>query len=44
METVLTTHFANERYRRLDTYRQYGGYEALKKALRDDAAKRSSTR
>jgi len=33
MEKVLTKHFANERYRRLDTYRQYGGYEALKKAL-----------
>ncbi|TRZ99954.1 MAG: NADH oxidoreductase (quinone) subunit F [Deltaproteobacteria bacterium] len=33
MEKVLTTHFANERYRRLDTYRQYGGYEALKKAF-----------
>ena len=33
MEKVLTTHFANERYRRMDTYRQYGGYEALKKAL-----------
>jgi len=33
MEKVLTKHFANERYRRLDTYRQYGGYEALKKAF-----------
>jgi NADH-quinone oxidoreductase subunit F len=33
MEKVLTTHFANERYRRMDTYRQYGGYEALKKAF-----------
>jgi len=33
METVLTTHFANERYRYLDTYRQSGGYEALKKAF-----------
>ena len=33
MEKVLTTHFANERYRRMDTYRQYGGYEALKKAI-----------
>jgi NADH-quinone oxidoreductase subunit F len=33
METVLTTHFADERYRRLDTYRRYGGYEALKKAF-----------
>jgi len=33
MEKVLTTHFANERYRRLDTYRQYGGYDALKKAF-----------
>src|SRR4030042_3340774 len=36
METVLTTHFANERYRRLDTYRQYGGYEAWKKAFTMD--------
>src|SRR3970040_1530897 len=36
MKPVLTTHFANERYRRLDTYRQYGGYEALKKALAMD--------
>ena len=33
MEKVLTTHFANERYRRMDTYRQYGGYDALKKAF-----------
>jgi NADH-quinone oxidoreductase subunit F len=33
MEKVLTAHFANEQYRRLDTYRQYGGYEALKKAI-----------
>jgi NADH-quinone oxidoreductase subunit F len=36
MEKVLTAHFANERYRRLDTYRQYGGYEALKKAFAMD--------
>jgi NADH-quinone oxidoreductase subunit F len=36
METVLTTHFADERYRRLDTYRRYGGYEALKKAFAMD--------
>jgi NADH-quinone oxidoreductase subunit F len=36
METVLTTHFADERYHRLDTYRQYGGYEALKKAFAMD--------
>ena len=33
MEKVLTAHFANERYRRMDTYRQYGGYGALKKAI-----------
>ncbi|HZW37402.1 MAG: NADH-quinone oxidoreductase subunit NuoF [Deltaproteobacteria bacterium] len=33
METVLTTHFANEQYRHADTYLQYGGYEALRKAL-----------
>jgi NADH-quinone oxidoreductase subunit F len=33
METVLTTHFANEQYRHLDTYRQFGGYEALRKAF-----------
>jgi len=33
METVLTTHFGNDAYRRLDTYRQFGGYEALRKAF-----------
>jgi len=33
METVLTTHFANEQYRHVDTYLQFGGYEALRKAL-----------
>ena len=33
METVLTTHFANERYRYADTYLSLGGYEALRKAL-----------
>jgi NADH-quinone oxidoreductase subunit F len=33
METVLTTHFASEAYRHLDTYRQFGGYEAFRKAL-----------
>jgi NADH-quinone oxidoreductase subunit F len=33
METVLTTHFADERYRRVDRYRELGGYEALRKAL-----------
>ena len=33
METVLTTHFANEAYRHLDTYRRFGGYEALRKAF-----------
>jgi len=33
MEKVLTAHFANERYRRMDTYRQYGGYGALEKAI-----------
>src|SRR5574342_1007770 len=33
METVLTTHFANEQYRHADTYLQFGGYEALRKAL-----------
>jgi NADH-quinone oxidoreductase subunit F len=33
METVLTTHFANEAYRHLDTYRQLGGYESLRKAF-----------
>ncbi len=32
METVLTTHFADEGYRRLDTYRRLGGYEGLRKA------------
>jgi NADH-quinone oxidoreductase subunit F len=38
METVLTTHFADEGYRRLDTYRRYGGYDALKKAFAMDPA------
>src|SRR5512139_1287973 len=33
METVLTTHFANEAYRHLDTYVQAGGYESLRKAF-----------
>jgi NADH-quinone oxidoreductase subunit F len=33
METVLTTHFADERYRRIDRYLELGGYEALRKAL-----------
>jgi len=33
METVLTTHFADEAYRHLDTYRKSGGYEALRKAF-----------
>ena len=33
METVLTTHFADERYRRVDRYQELGGYEALRKAL-----------
>ncbi|MBM2827683.1 MAG: NADH-ubiquinone oxidoreductase chain, partial [Actinobacteria bacterium] len=33
METVLTTHFANERYRHVDTYVELGGYSALRKAL-----------
>jgi NADH-quinone oxidoreductase subunit F len=33
METVLTTHFADKRYRRLDTYMERGGYAALRKAF-----------
>jgi len=33
METGLTTHFADEAYRHLDTYRRFGGYEALRKAF-----------
>ena len=33
METVLTTHIAEERYRRIDGYRASGGYEALRKSL-----------
>ena len=33
METVLTTHFADERFRGLSGYRGTGGYEALKKAF-----------
>jgi NADH-quinone oxidoreductase subunit F len=33
METVLTTHFSDERYRHVDTYLQLGGYAALRKAL-----------
>src|SRR5512135_902362 len=33
METILTTHFADDGYRRIDTYRGFGGYDALRKAL-----------
>jgi len=33
METVLTTHFADERYRSIDGYRGKGGYEALRKSV-----------
>jgi NADH-quinone oxidoreductase subunit F len=33
MEQVLTTHFANEQYRTVDTYLQLGGYAALRQAL-----------
>ncbi|HEU5361651.1 MAG TPA: NADH-quinone oxidoreductase subunit NuoF [Candidatus Deferrimicrobiaceae bacterium] len=33
MELVLTKHFGNEKYRRLDTYEELGGYEALRKAF-----------
>ena len=33
METILTTHFAADAYRRIDTYREFGGYDALRKAL-----------
>ncbi len=33
MEQVLTTHFANEQYRKVDTYLQFGGYAALRQAL-----------
>ncbi|MBI5575887.1 MAG: NADH-quinone oxidoreductase subunit NuoF [Deltaproteobacteria bacterium] len=33
METVLSTHWANERYRHVDTYVELGGYQALRKAL-----------
>ncbi len=33
METVLTTHLADDRYRRIDGYRGSGGYEALRKAV-----------
>jgi NADH-quinone oxidoreductase subunit F len=33
METILTTHFADDAYRRIDTYRRFGGYDALRKAL-----------
>jgi NADH-quinone oxidoreductase subunit F len=33
METVLTTHFADEQYRHVDTYLQFGGYAALRQAL-----------
>jgi NADH-quinone oxidoreductase subunit F len=33
METVLTTHFADEQYRYVDTYLSLGGYEALRNAL-----------
>ncbi|HEY5995688.1 MAG TPA: NADH-quinone oxidoreductase subunit F, partial [Candidatus Deferrimicrobiaceae bacterium] len=33
MELVLTTHFADDRYRHVDTYVERGGYAALRKAL-----------
>ena len=33
METVLTTHFADEQYRCVDRYLELGGYETLRKAL-----------
>jgi len=33
METVLTTHFADEQYRHVDTYLKFGGYAALRHAL-----------
>src|SRR3989304_570519 len=33
MELVLTTHFGNDRYRYIDTYREPGGYEAPRKAF-----------
>ena len=33
MELVLTTHFADDRYRFVDTYVERGGYSALRKAL-----------
>ena len=33
METVLTTHFADERYRHVDRYAELGGYAALRKAF-----------
>src|SRR5512143_2378462 len=33
METVLTTHFADDRFRYVDTYVARGGYTALRKAL-----------
>jgi NADH-quinone oxidoreductase subunit F len=33
MERVLTKHFGNEQYRYIDTYLQFGGYAALRKAL-----------
>ncbi len=33
MEQVLTTHFADDRYRHVDAYVEKGGYSALRKAL-----------
>ena len=33
MEKVLTTHFADDRYRHVDAYMETGGYAALRKAL-----------
>jgi NADH-quinone oxidoreductase subunit F len=33
METVLTTHFSDERYHRMEGYRAHGGYDALRKAV-----------
>ncbi|MDH3258889.1 MAG: NADH-quinone oxidoreductase subunit F, partial [Deltaproteobacteria bacterium] len=34
MELVLTKFFHLDDYRKIDTYIQYGGYSALKKALK----------
>ena len=42
MEPVLTAHVREPNCFTLDFYLQHGGYDGLKKALDDDAGRRSS--